>query len=135
MKIVDCVFHLHRYLSAILKNLLPKFLVIVLLFLITQVVIKSTAFLFILFVFFFKNINNYCEAAILKISASVFSSCGVITARHDVILNQSEHIHFYNHLSNHTKFVCFVFKFGENSSIPCFKKFLLFCSDPGNIER
>ena len=97
-------------------------------------IIKSTAFLFILFFFFFKNINNYCEAAILKLSASVFSSCGVITARHDVILYKSEHIHFHNHLSNHTKFVCFVFKFGENTCILCLNKFLLFCSDPGNIE-
>ena len=119
--IVDCVFHLHRYLFDIyFKKTFTK--------------IFSNCFTIFnyssdyqincIFVHFisFLSFHNYWEAAILKISASVFSSCGVITARHDVILNQSEHIRFYNHLSNHTKFVCFVFKFGENSSIPMFEQ-------------
>ena len=68
-------------------------------------IIRVTAFRFILLVVSLK-ISGNRVAAILKISASVLliiTSYEVIIARYDIILDQSEHAHLYNHLSNYTK--------------------------------
>ena len=72
---------------------------------IALVIIRATALSFILLDFSLKTSRNRV-AAILKISTSVIiiiTSREVIIARYDVILDQSERMHLYNHLSNYTK--------------------------------
>ena len=78
---------------------------------ITQVIITATAFSFLLFVSSLKTSRNRA-VAILRICASVLQSprAGVIIARYDVILDQSERAHLYNHLSNYTKVYYYVLK-------------------------
>ena len=67
-------------------------------------IIRATAFSFVLFVSSTKTSRNRA-AAILKMSASVviITLRGVIIARYDVILDQSKRAHLYHHLSNYTE--------------------------------
>ena len=58
---------------------------------IAQVIIRATVFSFILLVSFFCKKIKKSHGGHFKISASV--------ARYDVILEQSERMHLYNHLS------------------------------------
>ena len=64
---------------------------------IAQVIIRATVFSFILLVFSVKTSRN--RAACFSI---IITSREVIIARYDVILDQSERAHLYNHLSNFT---------------------------------
>ena len=63
-------------------------------------IIRATAFSFILFVSSSETSTNR-EVANLKIGASVLQSprAGLIMARYDAILDQSDRAHLYNHQS------------------------------------
>ena len=65
---------------------------------IAQVIISESNCLFFHFIrFFFKNFKKSRGFSI------IITSRWVIIARYDVILDQSERAHLYNHLSNYTK--------------------------------
>ena len=74
------------------KLCLAVFLIIT----IIQVIVTATAF-FASYLFYSSETSTNRKDAI------IITSCGVIIARYDVILNKSERAHFYNHLSNYTK--------------------------------
>ena len=75
---------------------------------IAQVIFRETAFSFILFVSSSKTLRNRAVAILENMLFSIIiTSRGVIIAKYDVILDQSEREHFYNHVSNYTNVVIF----------------------------
>ena len=95
---------------------------------IAQVIIRATAFSFILFVSPSETSRNRTVAILENLCFSIMiTSRGAIIARYDAILDQSDRAHLYNHLSNYTK-TCYNFGY-------FFLSHLVITSQPADQNR